>query len=107
MLIVGTDPAAVEVELVAWRLTCPNCEGELRPWGHARERDVRGDNAVINRRRPRRSEGPRPQLQMADPFSKSKKLSRSVSTPKVAREPALSSLRGETRATPAALATPV
>ena len=55
MLIVGTDPAAVETELVAWRLTCPNCEGELRPWGHARERDVRGDNAVIKRRRPRRS----------------------------------------------------
>lgn len=55
MLIVGTDPAAVEVELASCRLACPSCESTLRPWGHARERDVRGDNAVIARRRPRRS----------------------------------------------------
>ncbi len=55
MLIVGTDPAAVEIELASFRLICPSCESKLRPWGHARERDVRGDNAVVERRRPRRS----------------------------------------------------
>ncbi len=55
MLIVGTDAAAVEIELAAWRLSCPDCSAQLRPWGHATERDVRGPAAVIERRRPRRS----------------------------------------------------
>ncbi len=55
VLIVGTDPAVVETELAARRLTCPNCGGDLRGWGHATERDVRGVDAVIERRRPRRS----------------------------------------------------
>jgi len=55
VLIVGTDAAAVEIELAAWRLCCPDCSAQLRPWGHAGERDVRGPGAVITRRRPRRS----------------------------------------------------
>lgn len=55
MLIVGTDVAAVEIELASGRLACPRCESRLRPWAHARERDVRGDNAVVERRRPRRT----------------------------------------------------
>ena len=55
MLIVGTDAAAVDIELAARRLSCPDCRSQLRPWGHARERDVRGLGAVTERRRPRRS----------------------------------------------------
>lgn len=55
MLIVGTDAAAVEIELAARRLCCPDCQAQLRPWGHGIERDVRGPGAVIERRRPRRS----------------------------------------------------
>lgn len=38
MIIVGTDPAAVEADLIAGRLTCPRCQNVLRPWGHARKR---------------------------------------------------------------------
>jgi hypothetical protein len=55
VLIVGTDAAAVEIELAAHRLSCPNCWSWLRPWGYARERDVRGEQAVVERRRPRRT----------------------------------------------------
>jgi len=54
VLIVGTDEAAVEADLVGGRICCPNCETGLRPWGHATEREVRlADRA--ERRRPRRS----------------------------------------------------
>ena len=54
MLIVLNDLAHVERELVAGRLTCPHCNGELRPWGHARRRVVRmaSNNEEL---RPRRS----------------------------------------------------
>lgn len=38
MLIVGTDPAAVEADLVAGRLECTRCSAALRRWGHARRR---------------------------------------------------------------------
>lgn len=38
MYIVGTDPAAVETDLLAGRLKCPACGSVLRPWGHARKR---------------------------------------------------------------------
>jgi transposase-like protein len=55
VLIVGTDRAAVEIELTAWRLACPDCQAQLRPWGHASEREVRGPGALPERRRPRRS----------------------------------------------------
>ena len=41
MLIVLNDPARVERELVGRHLACPHCDGELRPWGHARRRVVR------------------------------------------------------------------
>ena len=41
MLIILNDPAHVERELVGGHLTCPHCNGELRPWGHARRRVLR------------------------------------------------------------------
>jgi RNase P subunit RPR2 len=41
VIIVGTDEAAVEADLVEGRLSCPNCGSSLRPWGHGIERDVR------------------------------------------------------------------
>ena len=41
MLIVWNDPCRVEAALVAGELTCPHCDGELRPWGHARRRMLR------------------------------------------------------------------
>jgi hypothetical protein len=54
VVIVGTDPAEVERALVAGLLDCAGCDGELRPWGHARERVLRGCGTV-ERRRPRRA----------------------------------------------------
>jgi hypothetical protein len=41
VLMVGTDAAVVEADVVAGRLGCPGCDGELRPWGWARRRVVR------------------------------------------------------------------
>ena len=41
MLIVVNDPTHVERELLAGRLSCPRCDGQLRPWGHARRRMLR------------------------------------------------------------------
>jgi hypothetical protein len=55
VLIVGTDAAAVDIVLTSGRLTCPDCAGRLRPWGHGVARDVRGAGAAVERRRPRRS----------------------------------------------------
>ena len=52
--MVGTDPLEVEQLLTGGELRCPGCAGELRPWGHARERGVR-DETVVVRVRPRRS----------------------------------------------------
>lgn len=54
MKIVGTDPLEVERALVAGELACPDCGGQLRPWGLARWRDVRWSGRV-EERRPRRS----------------------------------------------------
>lgn len=54
MLIVGTDPAAVEAKLYAGGFSCPDCGGSLRPWGRGVEREIRHRNR-IERRRPRRS----------------------------------------------------
>ena len=54
MLIVGTDEAAVEADLVGGRLECPTCEIGLRPWGHGIEREVRHRERT-ERRRLRRS----------------------------------------------------
>ena len=54
MLIVLNDPAHVERELVGGHLACPHCNGELRPWGHARRRVLR--TATNNEElRPRRA----------------------------------------------------
>lgn len=41
VLIVADDPDRTERELAAGKLTCPDCHGELRPWGHARPRWLR------------------------------------------------------------------
>ncbi|MDA8300593.1 MAG: hypothetical protein M0005_03405 [Actinomycetota bacterium] len=38
---VGNDEGNVEAALVAGELACPPCGGQLRPWGHARERTAR------------------------------------------------------------------
>ena len=54
MLIVGTDEAAVETDLIGGRIGCPDCERGLRPWGHSIEREVRL-LGHIERRRLRRS----------------------------------------------------
>ena len=50
MVMVGTDPVEVDRRLAAGELVCP-CGGLLAPWGHARERTVRG----VGRLRPRRA----------------------------------------------------
>lgn len=52
--IVDVDEEMVEGDLVAGRLACPDCKGELRPWGHALSRPVRR-GASEERVRPRRS----------------------------------------------------
>jgi len=54
VLMVGTDQAAVETELLAGRLSCPTCAGELGPWGHARPRVLRRRGAREDRICPRR-----------------------------------------------------
>lgn len=41
MLIVESDPAAVELFLSTGKLACPSCGGVLRPWGWARDRALR------------------------------------------------------------------
>lgn len=54
MLIVGVDPVVVEADLAAGRLACPDCAAGLRPWGWARERELRSRTGT-RRLRPRRS----------------------------------------------------
>jgi transposase-like protein len=54
MLIVCAEQARVEAELVGGLLACPSCGGMLGPWGHARERVLRG-RAGDERLRPRRA----------------------------------------------------
>jgi len=54
VLIVGTDPIAVEADLLAGRLSCPRCASVLRRWGHARCREVR-TRTSSEQRRPRRA----------------------------------------------------
>jgi len=41
MHMVEADEAAVDKKLRAGEYPCPACEGELRPWGHARRRMLR------------------------------------------------------------------
>jgi len=53
MLIVCTEAARVEAELLAGVLACPSCQGALGPWGHARRRVLRcrvGDRWLLPRR---------------------------------------------------------
>lgn len=50
-MIVFAHAARVETELLDGALACPGCDGRLGPWGHARERLVRG----VGRLRPRRA----------------------------------------------------
>ncbi len=52
--MVGADQVAVEADLVAGGVACPDCDGELRPWGWARWRVVR-DRGREREIRPRRS----------------------------------------------------
>lgn len=54
MLIVGVDPVVVEADLAAGGLSCPRCGGDLRPWGQARQRELRA-RAGTRWFRPRRS----------------------------------------------------
>ena len=54
MLIVWNDPTRVESELRAGRLSCPHCDGELLPWGYARQRTLRA-RAHDEELRPRRA----------------------------------------------------
>lgn len=54
MLMVGTDALEVERALGAGELACPGCAGALTPWGHARWRSLRGEDATA-RFRPRRA----------------------------------------------------
>jgi len=49
--MVCAEEATVEAELAGGVLRCPACDGELGPWGHARERVIRG----VGRLRPRRA----------------------------------------------------
>ena len=53
LFIVGNDEDDVEAALVAGELACPPCGGQLRPWGHARERTARLMGGT-ERHRPRR-----------------------------------------------------
>lgn len=54
MLMVDTDSVVVERLLLAGELGCPSCGGVLRPWGHARWRVSRREQAAV-RHRPRRA----------------------------------------------------
>jgi len=54
LLIVRDQTEVVEVELRAGELACPHCQGQLRPWGRARERTARLASGV-HRHRPRRA----------------------------------------------------
>lgn len=55
MLTVGNDVAAVERQLAGGRLECPGCGGQLRGWGHARDREIRLGGEARRRLRPRRA----------------------------------------------------
>lgn len=55
MLTVAATAAVVESHLESGVLACPGCGGRLGPWGHARQRWVRGLDGTGVRVRPRRS----------------------------------------------------
>jgi len=47
VLMVDAGTSGVELALLGGKLSCPSCGGELRPWGHARERVLRGLAGVL------------------------------------------------------------
>ena len=51
VLMVCAHEAEVETDLIGGALQCPACAGRLGPWGHARQRVIRG----VGRLRPRRA----------------------------------------------------
>ncbi len=53
-VIVSSVPSVSEAELTSGKLSCPSCDGVLRPWGHARSRTNRMCDGVKTVR-PRRS----------------------------------------------------
>jgi len=55
MHMVEADEAAVDKKLRAGEYPCPACEGELRPWGHARRRSLRAEDSRSVSFRPRRA----------------------------------------------------
>lgn len=50
VVMVGSDPVEVDRRLCAGELGCPCGAGRLAPWGHARERSVRGVGLLRPRR---------------------------------------------------------
>lgn len=48
--MVGTELVEVDRLLRSGELACPGCAGSLAPWGHARQRTVRGIGALRPRR---------------------------------------------------------
>src|SRR5258707_13523289 len=55
MVTVGNDEAVVERQLAGGQLRCPGCGGQLRGWGHARDREIRLGGQARRRLRPRRA----------------------------------------------------
>jgi hypothetical protein len=55
VLTVEADAARVEKRLVSGEISCPGCGGELRPWGWAGRRVLRGEDGVRMPVRPRRA----------------------------------------------------
>lgn len=55
MLTVGKDVSQVERRLAKGLLACPDCGGRLGPWGHARQRVLRGAGGSARPVTPRRA----------------------------------------------------
>lgn len=55
MLVCAVSPERAEADLVAGRLYCGPCGGQLRPWGHAKPRATRGPGGATGAWRPRRA----------------------------------------------------
>jgi hypothetical protein len=55
VLIVDSDEAVVEQELLSGQLACPDCGGVLRPWAHASSRPLHLLGGAVERFAPRRA----------------------------------------------------
>lgn len=55
MVSVGVDRVGVEKQLLSGGLACPDCGGQLAPWGYAAPRFVREDSELVRQIRPRRA----------------------------------------------------